>query len=78
MELKGKGAAIVGGASGMARASAEMLVARGTAVAILDRPDSAGPQVAESLGGTFHPCDVTDAKATESAIDARTRGRHRA
>jgi NAD(P)-dependent dehydrogenase (short-subunit alcohol dehydrogenase family) len=70
MELKGKKAIVVGGASGMAKASAELLVERGASVAILDRPQSAGAQVANALGGTFHACDVTDAAGTESAIDA--------
>ena len=44
MEIKGKKAVIVGGASGMARASAEMLSERGASVAILDLPTSAGAQ----------------------------------
>ena len=70
MDLKGKKAMVVGGASGMARAAAEKLVERGASVAILDRPQSAGAEVAESLGGTFHPCDVTDDDGTEAAIDA--------
>jgi NAD(P)-dependent dehydrogenase (short-subunit alcohol dehydrogenase family) len=70
VEIKGKSAIIVGGASGMAKATAEMLAARGAGVAILDRPQSAGASVAEALGGTFHPCDVTDASGTEAAIDA--------
>jgi NAD(P)-dependent dehydrogenase (short-subunit alcohol dehydrogenase family) len=70
MEIAGKSAVVVGGASGMARASAELLVERGASVAILDRPQSAGAEVATALGGTFHPCDVTDADATEAAIDA--------
>ena len=70
MEIKGKSAMIVGGASGMARATAEQLSAKGASVAILDRPQSAGAEVADSLGGTFHPCDVTDAGGTEAAIDA--------
>src|SRR5687767_11504483 len=70
MELKGKKAIVVGGASGMAKASAELLVERGAAVAILDQPTSAGAEVADALGGTFHACDVTDAEGTESAIDA--------
>ena len=70
MDLKGKTAIVVGGASGMAKASAELLVERGAAVAVLDRPQSAGAEVADALGGTFHPCDVTDAAGTESAIDA--------
>jgi NAD(P)-dependent dehydrogenase (short-subunit alcohol dehydrogenase family) len=70
MELQGKKAIVVGGASGMARASAELLVARGASVAILDRPTSAGGEVAASLGGSFHECDVTDDAGTEAAIDA--------
>src|SRR5690606_16152210 len=70
MEIEGKSAMVVGGASGMARATAELLAARGAKVAILDRPQSAGQEVADGLGGTFHPCDVTDHDATEAAIDA--------
>ncbi|MCB0994114.1 MAG: SDR family oxidoreductase [Acidimicrobiales bacterium] len=70
MELQGKSAIVVGGASGMAKASAELLGARGVSIAILDRPQSEGAEVASALGGTFHPCDVTDAEGTEAAIDA--------
>lgn len=70
MEIAGKGALIVGGASGMAKASAELLAAKGAKVAILDRPQSAGADVAAELGGTFHPVDVLDAEGTEAAIDA--------
>jgi NAD(P)-dependent dehydrogenase (short-subunit alcohol dehydrogenase family) len=70
VDPKGKGVIVVGGASGMARASAEMLANRGARVAVLDRPQSAGAEVAKSLGGTFHPCDVNDAEGTEAAIDA--------
>ena len=69
MDIKGKKVVVVGGASGMARASAELLAERGAAVAILDRPQSDGAEVAAALGGTFHPCDVTDAEGTEAAID---------
>ena len=70
MEIAGKKAIVVGGASGMARAAAELLVEDGASVAILDRPQSAGAEVAAALGGTFHPCDVTDDAGTEVAIDA--------
>ena len=69
MEIKGKKAIIVGGASGMAKASAELLTERGASVAIIDRPQSAGAEVAKALGGGFFPCDVTDAEGTEAAID---------
>jgi NAD(P)-dependent dehydrogenase (short-subunit alcohol dehydrogenase family) len=54
----------------MAKASAELLVEKGASVAILDRPQSAGADVGAALGGTFHPCDVTDAAGTEAALDA--------
>ncbi|HVW43897.1 MAG TPA: SDR family oxidoreductase [Amycolatopsis sp.] len=70
MEIKGKKAAVFGGASGMGRASAELLAARGADVAVLDRPESAGEQVAAAFGGTFHPVDVTDFAGTEAALDA--------
>lgn len=68
MDVTGKKAVIVGGASGMAKAAAELLVERGASVAILDLPKSAGAEVAKSLGGTFHPADVTDEEGVEQAL----------
>jgi NAD(P)-dependent dehydrogenase (short-subunit alcohol dehydrogenase family) len=68
VEIKGKKAVVVGGASGMARASAEMLVERGASVAILDLPTSAGAEVASALGGTFHPIDVMDHEGVERVL----------
>ena len=69
MEIKGKKAVIVGGASGMARASAQLLHERGASIAILDLPTSAGDEAAKELGGTFHPVDVTDDANVEQAIN---------
>ena len=69
MEIKGKKAVVVGGASGMAKASAEMLAERGASVAIVDLPTSAGAEVASALGGSFHPLDVTDFDAAEIVIN---------
>ncbi|HZR79981.1 MAG TPA: SDR family NAD(P)-dependent oxidoreductase [Candidatus Binatia bacterium] len=70
MKISGAKAIVVGGASGMARATAEMLVREGARVAILDRPSSKGEEVAAAIGaGTrFHRCDVTDFAGTEAAI----------
>ncbi|MHB1446049.1 MAG: SDR family oxidoreductase [Acidimicrobiales bacterium] len=68
MEIPGKKAVIVGGASGMARATAELLHHKGASVAILDLPGSAGPEVAASLNGSFHPVDVTDSAGTEASL----------
>jgi NAD(P)-dependent dehydrogenase (short-subunit alcohol dehydrogenase family) len=75
MKISGKTAMVVGGASGMARATAEMLVREGARVAILDRPGSNGEEVATTIGGgtCFYPCDVTDFAGTEAAI-ARAAG----
>jgi NAD(P)-dependent dehydrogenase (short-subunit alcohol dehydrogenase family) len=68
VEIKGKKAVVVGGASGMAKASAELLRQKGADIAILDLPTSAGAEVAEELDGTFHEMDVLDEVQTESAL----------
>ncbi len=74
MEIEGKKAVVVGGASGFGRATAESLAKRGASVAVLDRPQSKGREVADAIGGTFHEVDVTDFAGTEQvlqqAIDA--------
>ena len=70
MEISGKNVIVIGGASGMGRASAELLKEKGARVAILDREGSDGQEVAEALGGTFYPVDVTDFAGTEKTIDA--------
>jgi len=69
VEIKGKKAIIVGGASGMAKASAELLREKGADVAILDLPTSAGGEVNKELGGAgFFPLNVLDDQETEAAI----------
>jgi NAD(P)-dependent dehydrogenase (short-subunit alcohol dehydrogenase family) len=70
VDIKGKRAVVVGGASGMARASAELLHERGASIAILDLPTSAGAEVAASLDGSFHAVDVTDEVNVEQAMAA--------
>src|SRR5690349_24851965 len=74
MEIDGKKAIIVGGASGFGKATAELLAKRGASVAVLDRPQSKGKEVADAIGGSFHEVDVTDFDGTEKvlqeAIDA--------
>jgi len=69
VEINHKLAVIVGGASGMARASAQLLHERGASIAILDLPASAGDEAAKELGGTFHPVDVMDDADVEQAIN---------
>ena len=68
MEIEGKKAVICGGASGMAKATAELLRQKGADIAILDLPTSAGAEVAKELGGTFHEVDVLDENQVESAL----------
>jgi NAD(P)-dependent dehydrogenase (short-subunit alcohol dehydrogenase family) len=74
VEINGKKVIVIGGASGMGRASAELLAAKGASVAILDREGSDGQAVADGLGGTFYTVDVTDFEGTEetlaTAVDA--------
>jgi len=73
MEINGKKAIVVGGASGMGRASAELLAERGASVAILDRGASDGKDVAASLKdgrALFYPVDVTDFAGTEETLQA--------
>jgi NAD(P)-dependent dehydrogenase (short-subunit alcohol dehydrogenase family) len=68
MEIAGKKAVICGGASGMAKATAELLRQKGADIAILDLPKSAGAEVAKELGGSFHEVDVLDENQVESAM----------
>jgi NAD(P)-dependent dehydrogenase (short-subunit alcohol dehydrogenase family) len=68
MELQGLRLVAVGGASGMAKATAERVVAGGGKVAVLDRAGSAGADVAAALGGSYHECDVTDFEGTERVL----------
>ena len=71
MEINGKKVVVIGGASGMGRASAELLAERGAEVAIFDREGSDGKEVAEGLSGgrgAFYPVDVTDYKGTEETL----------
>ena len=71
MEINGKKVVVIGGASGMGRASAELLAEGGAEVAIFDREGSDGKEVAEGLNGgrgAFYPVDVTDYKGTEETL----------
>lgn len=68
MQIEGKRAMVVGGGSGMGRATAERLHHEGARVTILDLPGSDGSMVADLLGGSFHACDVRDTDGTEAAV----------
>lgn len=59
-------AVITGGASGLGRATAEALAAKGVKVAIFDFNEQAGEEVAKALGGVFCKVDVT----SDEMVDA--------
>ena len=69
MEITGIAAIVTGGASGLGRATAEMLAKAGAKVAILDLPGEAGQQFAKDIGGLFIPLDVSDTDSIELALD---------
>jgi NAD(P)-dependent dehydrogenase (short-subunit alcohol dehydrogenase family) len=76
VRVAGRAALVTGGASGLGRATVELLVERGARCVILDLPGSAGREVAAALGDAvrFAPGDVTSeddvAAAVKAAADA--------
>lgn len=66
MECKGLRVAVTGGTSGLGRASAEGLIARGAIVSVIDL----GGEAPE--GAALFKADVTDEHALGTAIDAAT------
>lgn len=63
-------AVVTGGASGLGRATADRIVAGGGRVTLLDRPASAGAEVARQLGrnALFAAADVTSADEVAQAL----------
>ncbi|MBV6756165.1 SDR family NAD(P)-dependent oxidoreductase [Rhodococcus opacus] len=70
MDIQGKNAVVVGGASGMGKATATALAAAGATVAILDREGSAGKEIAKELNGIYYPADITDFTGVEETLAA--------
>ena len=69
MDLNGIGALVAGGASGLGEATARELASRGARVAIADLNEERGAQVAQEIGGHFHPTDVTDEERVAAAVE---------
>ena len=68
METQGLRTIVVGGASGMARATATLLAEGGAKIAIFDLPTAPGQEVADELGGHFFEVDITDEMGVETAV----------
>ncbi len=73
MDLAGKVAVVTGGASGLGKATTELLAARGAKVAIFDLNEQAGGEVVKALGAdnaAFWAVDVASASSVEKAVAA--------
>src|SRR5439155_815433 len=70
MKIAGAVALVTGGASGLGEATVAMVVENGGKAAILDRPGSAGEDVARRLGAQalFAAADVTSAEEVQAAV----------
>lgn len=68
MDLKGVGAIVTGGASGLGAATARELVKAGAKIAIFDMNAEVGEQTAKEIGGVFVKCDVADGPGGEAAV----------
>ena len=70
MNIEGKLAVITGGASGLGRATAEMIVANGGKVAILDLNEDLAKATAEEIGSaSAYQVNVTDDASVTAAIE---------
>ncbi len=69
MKIENRIAAVVtGAASGLGAAVARDLSRQGARVAILDMNDESGLALAETIGGQYANCDVSDATSVETAL----------
>jgi NAD(P)-dependent dehydrogenase (short-subunit alcohol dehydrogenase family) len=69
VQVAGASVVVTGGASGLGAATARQLADKGARVVVVDLPESAGADVARSLGGTFAAADVTEPDAMTAAFD---------
>ena len=72
-QLDGKVALITGAASGIGKATAELLAGEGARICVVDLTDDEGHRIAESLGGLFVQADMGESKEVDSAFDTCVR-----
>ena len=70
MDVKGIGAIVTGGASGLGGATAKMLAEAGAKVAIFDLNEDVGQKHAQAIGATFVKVNVSDEADVSRALDA--------
>ena len=75
MRISGAAAIVTGGGSGLGRATAEALAAKGARVAVLDLNPNAAGEVAAAIGGVALVGDVAD-EASASAAIAKAEAAH--
>ncbi len=68
MEISGKKAIVIGGASGMGLATADILIKNGASVAMLDLGSSNGAELAKERGAIFRECNILDFEQTEACL----------
>jgi NAD(P)-dependent dehydrogenase (short-subunit alcohol dehydrogenase family) len=70
MRIEGVGAVVTGGASGLGKATAEMLAAAGARVTIFDLNEEAGLAQAAAIGGRFVSVNVADDASVSAGLAA--------
>jgi NAD(P)-dependent dehydrogenase (short-subunit alcohol dehydrogenase family) len=68
MKLSGIAAIVTGGGSGLGRATAAALAAKGAKVTVLDVNPAAAEETAKSFGGLAVACDVADEASVSAAL----------
>ncbi len=68
MEIKGAGAIVTGGGSGLGAATAQAIAEAGGRAAVLDINLDAARRVAKEIGAIAIGCDVADAAGAEAAV----------
>ena len=71
--LDGKTVLVTGAASGIGAATARLAAGDGASVIVCDLPDGQGQTIADEIGGTFTPLDVTSPVAWASVADSLDR-----
>jgi len=70
MDVRGHGAIVTGGGSGLGAEAARHLARAGAKVCVLDVNEEAVTAVGREIGGLGAVCDVADAEAAEAALAA--------